>query len=58
MFKFVQTRFKKIFDYFEIFDDIKVDNVLVLRVLTGIIETAALYCIVTVYELLFLASLQ
>ena len=57
MFKFVQTRFKKIFDYFEIFDDIKVDNVF-LRVLTGIIETAALYCIVTVYELLFLASLQ
>ena len=56
MFKFVQTRFKKLFDYFEIFDDIKVDNVLLLS--NGILETAALYCIVTVYELLFLASLQ
>ena len=56
MFEFVQTRFKKIFDYFEIFDDISVDNILLES--TGINETAALYCIVTVYELLFLASLQ
>ena len=56
IFKFVRTRFKKLFDYFEIFDDISVDNVLLVS--TGIIETAALFCIVTVYELLFLASLQ
>ena len=50
MFKFVQTRFKKLLDYFELFDDISAS--------TGINETAALYCIVTAYTLLFLASLQ
>ena len=56
MFRFNQTRFRNYLTIMKYFDGISVDNVVLSS--TGKNRTAALYCIVIVYELLFLASLQ
>lgn len=56
MFRFNQTRFRNYLTNMKYFDGISVDNVVLAS--TGKNKTAALYCIVIVYELLFLASLQ
>ena len=50
MFRFNQTRFRNYLANMKYFDGISAS--------TGKNRTAALYCIVIVYELLFLASLQ
>ena len=58
MFRFNQTRFRNYLTNMKYFDGISVDNVVAFLASTGKNKTAALYCIVIVYELLFLASLQ
>ena len=56
MFRFNQTRFRNYLTNMKYCGGISVDDVVLAS--TGKNKTAALYCIVIVYELLFLASLQ